>query len=90
MKKYFIGLFAFVLAIGASAFTKVPVAKTSGGYYFDPGSGKIVPLSPHGVCVVADADFCTYDLISGRDDNGDPQNYQGVAGEEGEQWIVLP
>lgn len=84
MKKYFVGLFALVLAVSASAFTSG--LATLGSYYRDGNT--IVPITTNGVCD-AGSNFCTYNLIPGREDNGDPANYEGV-GTEDKQWVPLP
>lgn len=84
MKKYFVGLFAVILAIGASAFTKVQ--PTLGSYYKSGNS--IVAITPNGFCDDG-SDFCTYNLIEGRPDNGVPENYEGV-GTENKHWVPLP
>lgn len=84
MKKYVTGLFAVVLAISASAFTS---GHTILGSYYRDGN-TIVPITQNGFCDVG-TNFCTYDLIPGREDNGDPANYQGV-GTEDKQWVPLP
>ncbi len=81
MKKYFVGLFAVILAIGASAFTG---AQTTLGAYYN-NNGVIVPITTSGFCDTG-SDYCTYDLISGREDNGDPANYVGV-GDPGLKWV---
>lgn len=84
MKKYFVGLFAVVLAISASAFTS---GQATQGSYYRKGDF-IVPITTAGDCIPG-SNFCTYDLIPGREDNGDPANYEGV-GTEDKQWVTLP
>lgn len=82
MKKYFIGLTALVLAIGASAFTTI--TNTLEGTYYRDGN-TIVLITTQGVCD-SGSNFCTYTLKAGQPDNGDPVNYDGV-GTEDKQWI---
>ena len=78
------GLFAVILAIGASAFTTS--LTTLGSYYRDGNT--IVAITPNGFCD-AGSNFCTYNLIPGRPDNGDPVNYEGV-GTQDKQWVPTP
>lgn len=84
MKKYVTGLFAVVLAISASAFTSGH--STLGSYYKDGNT--IVLITTAGYCDKG-FDFCTYDLIPGREDNGLPENYVGV-GSGNEMWVSQP
>lgn len=84
MKKYFVGLFAVVLAISASAFTSGQA--TLGSYYRNGDTIKPIPFD--GDCVVG-TNFCTYNLIPGHEDNGELANYEGV-GTEDKQWVPLP
>lgn len=81
MKKYVTGLFAVVLAISASAFTSGHA--TLGAYYREGDTIKPIPFE--GDCIPG-SNFCTYDLIPGHEDNGNPANYEGV-GTEDKQWV---
>ncbi len=84
MKKFQLFLMAALITAAASAFTTQP---TTLGSYFKDGES-IVPITTDGFCD-AGVNFCTYTLIPGRDDNGDPANYEGV-GTEDKQWVPLP
>lgn len=86
MKKYLTGIFAVMLALCASAFTSISSQKTEGEYYRNGDT--IVPLTPNGTCL-SGSNFCTYTLIEGMEDNGDPSHYEGV-GTENKQWVPLP
>ena len=78
-------LLAAVLVAAGSAFTIAPKV-TLGSYYRDGDT--IVPRTTDGFCDPG-SDFCTYDLIPGHADNGDPANYEGV-GTEDKQWVPTP
>lgn len=86
MKKTPLFLLAMALiAIGTAFATTRPAVKLTETLYYLSGS-EMLPITGDGICVES-TNFCKYTLIAGQPDDGNPVHYEGVPGEENQQFV---